>query len=57
MNIINLLITLSETFGPSGYEEEVKNVVVNEFKNLNSFTKHEDGIRSVIFSKIKSEIA
>jgi len=55
MNKINLLITLSETFGPSGYEEEVKNVVVNEFKNLNSFTKQEDGIGSVIFSKITCE--
>ncbi len=54
MNKINLLITLSETFAPSGYEEKVKNIVVNEFKNLYSFSKQEDGIGSVIFSKITS---
>ncbi len=52
MNNKNMLIELSEAFGPSGFEEEIKEIIVNEFKFLNSFTKHEDGIGSVIFSKI-----
>ena len=46
MNNKNMLIELSEAFGPSGFEEEIKEIIVNEFKNLNSFTKHEDGIGS-----------
>ena len=55
MNNKNMLIELSEAFGPSGFEEEIKEIIVNEFKFLNSFTKHEDGIGSVIFSKISDQ--
>tara|TARA_B100000945_G_scaffold42503_1_gene28776 strand:+ start:8919 stop:10019 length:1101 start_codon:yes stop_codon:yes gene_type:complete len=47
----NMLIELSEAFGPSGFEEEVKTIIVNKFDKLKSYKKTEDGLGSVIFSK------
>ena len=51
MNNLNILKQLSEAFGPSGFEEEVNALISNEFKDLNSFERTEDGLGSVIFSK------
>ena len=51
MNNLNTLKQLSEAFGPSGFEEEVTAIISNEFNDLNSFMRTEDGLGSVIFSK------
>ncbi len=51
MNNLNILKQLSEAFGPSGFEEEINAIISNEFKSLKSFTRTEDGLGSVIFSK------
>lgn len=57
MNNLNILKQLSEAFGPSGFEEEINTIISNEFKSLKSFTRIEDGLGSVIFSKnIKSPL-